>query len=280
MESKLLGAIMKKFLLNIYERTQKLTFFQGVVLTVCFTSLISIASTVLPNGLFSFSANTPISASEINANFEKVAGTVVLKANMTSPISVGHSTFITPSDCSTCKINRKRISFSSVAIGASQVQQDTDTDSNATTNGSLFSYYQIQESAWYEVRLISNTYTTINAPTTCDLLGCDLSVNSSLTVNVSDTLAQAKSSSMSSSINWQGSYKYLRDDNDNNGVNNDDGVFDPAITYPTYPPETRRFYLKAGQIIHVRFEGSYTSRDVTPDFTVGLNSLDLTIIKL
>lgn len=280
MESQSLGAIMKKFLLNLYEKSQKLTFMQGVVLTVTLTSLVSIASTVLPNGLFSFAPGTPISSSEINANFEKLSsavGTVVLKASYSSAISVNQSSFITPSDCSTCKVNRKRIKFSTIAIGA--LQDATDTDSNSSTNSSPFSYYQVQESGWYEIRLLANTFATINAPTTCDAYGCDINVNSSVSVNFADNLSQAQTSS-TGSIGWSSAYQNLRDDNDNNGINNDDGVFDSVIPYPAYPPEIKRYYLKSGQILFVRFEGNYNVRDVTPNITVGLNSLDLTVIKL
>jgi len=50
----------------------KLSALHGVAITVCITSAISLASVTIP-GFFTFSPGAPISSSEINSNFEKLA---------------------------------------------------------------------------------------------------------------------------------------------------------------------------------------------------------------
>ena len=91
---------MKSFFKKILNSYKKLSFLQGVALTICLTSFFSIAATNLP-GFFVFSPATPISSKEINDNFEKVAGKIVLKANLSSSFNGDDSSFSTPSDCST-----------------------------------------------------------------------------------------------------------------------------------------------------------------------------------
>lgn len=63
---------MMKKIVNFYK---KLGFIHGAVLTICLTSAISIATVNIP-GFYIFSPNTPISASQINSNFDKLANQI------------------------------------------------------------------------------------------------------------------------------------------------------------------------------------------------------------
>lgn len=63
---------MMKKIVNFYK---KLGFIQGVALTICLTSAISIATVNIP-GFFTFSPGAPISSSEINSNFDKLSALI------------------------------------------------------------------------------------------------------------------------------------------------------------------------------------------------------------
>lgn len=64
--------LMMKKIVNFYK---KLGFFQGAILTLCLTSAISIATVNIP-GFYTFTGGTPISASQVNSNFEKLANLI------------------------------------------------------------------------------------------------------------------------------------------------------------------------------------------------------------
>lgn len=53
----------------------KLSFIQGIVITITFTSVFSFAAVNIPD-FYTFTAGTPISSSQINSNFEKLAGLI------------------------------------------------------------------------------------------------------------------------------------------------------------------------------------------------------------
>jgi len=61
-----------KTIINFYK---KLGFFQGVVFTICLSSAISIAAVTIP-GFYTFTPGTPISSSQINSNFDKLASLI------------------------------------------------------------------------------------------------------------------------------------------------------------------------------------------------------------
>lgn len=113
---------------KLIECYQKLTFLQGVALAICLTSLISIAATNLP-GFFVFAPNTPISSSEVNNNFEKIAGNIVAKAMISTASSISNVDFRVPANCATCNEYRKKLYFDTVAFNDSNFKTATDTDS-------------------------------------------------------------------------------------------------------------------------------------------------------
>src|SRR3954466_4879728 len=54
---------------------KNLGFMQGFILAICLTSAISIATVTIP-GFFVFTSGTPISSSQINSNFDKLASLI------------------------------------------------------------------------------------------------------------------------------------------------------------------------------------------------------------
>lgn len=259
---------MKNKIFNLYEKIQKLTFFQGVALTLCLTSLVSIAATNF-SGFFVFTPGTPISSSEINANFEKIGGTVVYKAIFSNAFSVDQNSLIVPTDCPTCNVYRKKILFTSVTAGTSTTT--TDSDANNASNNSNFSYFTVPSEGWYEVRFLGDLSTSITSPN-CSGTSCQMSVSAGAGVYIAGSLALAQAGGNNSSIAWQGNNKNLTD-------NNYDNIFDPPNYWPGSLGEAKKFYLKAGQVVYVRFEGNGTITNATGDINLGANSLDLTIIK-
>lgn len=247
---------------------KKFGFFHGVALTICLSSLVGVAATNLP-GFFVFTAGTPISSSEINSNFEKIAGNIVVHAKLTTPFTGTNAQFEVPSDCPTCTVFRKRINFNSIITG--NLQTAVDADPSAFSEGSNFHYYQIPSDGWYEIKFLASTSSTY-ANEMCLSMGCMVSVNSNVNVTIADNLTIATTTNLAAYLSGQGSSKDIRD-------NNNDAVFDPVTSYPSYLPEARKFYLKSGQILFVRFESNYSLSSATADFTVGASSMELIVTK-
>ena len=266
----------KNILIFLTKKYKKLNFLQGVIFTICLTSLLSIAATNLP-GFYIFSPGTPISSSEINANFEKIAGSVVVKASMTTSFSAVNADFITPTDCVGCtnKIYRKKIILDTVTINDTNLKTSIDNDLNSASNGNSFSYYQVAATGWYEIRFIADlTFSSLNA--LCSAPACSHNIGGGIGLFVVNDLA-------STSYNFYsniGSYFYTgKSESDSNS----DSVLDPSFnTYTASPPEIKRVYLKLGQILLIKLEASFYQTNVTSDYTVSVpaNSIQLEIIKL
>lgn len=273
---KQLGTLimMNKKLEMIVRQYKKLSFFQGVILTLCFTSLLSIAATNLP-GFFIFNPGTPISSSEINANFEKIAGTVVVKASLISSLSIMNSDFIIPIDCPTCNNYRKKINFDNILINDNNFKTATDNDPNSSSHMNNFTYYEVPTSGWYEIRFVPDLKLTyINS--LCLAPQCSHSIYAAISISIAKDLISTSSNSYAQATSYFGVSKYESD------VNND-GAFElNSNYYPPQPPEIKRIYLKGGQILFAKLEANYQQTNVTADYTVDLtaNSLQLEIIKL
>lgn len=279
---------MKKYLLNLYEKSQKLTFFQGVILTVSLTSLVSIASTVLPNGLFSFSPGTPISSSEVNANFEKlasVAGKTVLKVTL-SPFTLTNNSYGIPSNCGTCNNFSKKIKFDSIIVSDGNLKEATDNENDPNysnfSQGDKFHYYVVPENGWYEIRFASNLSYTYNPAIACTSpgLGYNCNFNISIYTNVwianSLTDAVANYSPNSISLLQEGASVQKNDDDNDNILENymAGGNMQPLM-------EIKRYYLKSGQVLFAWVNSNYAVNNVT-DTSISANSngIEFTINKL
>lgn len=279
MESQSLGAIMKKFLLNLYEKSQKLTFMQGVVLTITLTSIVSIASTVLPNGLFSFAPGTPISSSEINENFKKVAGEVVLKVKY-DPITFTNASYGTSSNCSdpaTCHQYSKKVKFQQFIVSDANFLETTVSSPETTPASQTFNYYKVPVSGWYEVRFtpfatsmqLSNP-SCASANNSCFF---SFSMNSSLQLveNLAaiDGGAMIQIASKNFSINRQ---------------NYDANLYEldsPSMMGGAMLLESKRIYLTTGQIIYATFSSSYNANYMNDDtLNASFGGMELTILKL
>lgn len=183
------------------------------------------------------------------------------------------TSFINPPDCGTCNVYRKKLTLNSVAISDANLKTTTDLDSSYSTYNTSYHYYQIPANGWYEIRLISSATTGITNET-CQISNCTVNVGIGVNVLVADSTSIASSSgngSMYLNGNW--SSRDVRD-------NNTDGTFEPQTVYPGSAPESKKFYLKAGQVVYLRSEANYTFNSATANITAGLNTAELTIIKL
>lgn len=261
--------MMKSWLKKKYS---DLTFFQGVAAAICFTSLISIAATNLP-GFFIFTAGTPISSSEINTNFEKLAGNIVLQASYTTGFTATNASFFVPSDCGTCNMYKKRMNFNSVTMSDANFKTTNDLETNSSSYGTPFHYYEVPVSGWYELRLIPTMNVTINS-SSCDANGCSHNIGMGVHVQVGNNATAAASTS--AGMMWLSGTSVNKDERDMNS----DMAFDSTSSWPGQPPEIKRYYLQAGQIIFVRAEGNFSQTSVTATYTVGVSAIDFTIIKL
>lgn len=272
MGSQLLETLMKSFFSKYRQNFFRPGFFQGAVMAIGFTSLVSIAATNFP-GYFVFSSGTPISSSEINSNFEKLTGSILLKAVISDNVSVNQSSFIIPSACPTCHNFSKKLTLSSVSVGTANVLTSTDTDSESSSYGSNFNYISIPSDGWYEFRLITNVTTSLSG-TNCDSTNCNANVNANSAIYLATSLANAQAHSQGSSMSWVSAYDNLNDANS-------DGMFDVSNNiYGVQPPEIKRYYLKAGQILFFGFNASYNQNLSTISASVSFSNMDITIIKL
>ncbi|MBP9681274.1 MAG: hypothetical protein KBD76_07705 [Bacteriovorax sp.] len=264
---------MKPFLSKYLESYKKWSFLQGVTLTLCLSSLISIAATNFP-GFTIFTPGTLISAEEINNNFEKVVGKIVVKANVSSSFSGDNSSFYTPSDCPTCHVFRKKINFDVITVNDSNLKTGIDPETSSSTYNSDFSYYQVPSSGWYEIRFTPSAAVDFTN-TQCTAGGCSVNVYANFSLLIANSLSAINSAVYSLSFQG-GSSKYQ---SDSGGT---PGTFNAATTYPSMPPEIKRIYLKMDQLLFVKFEANYSQNYATADysFAVAPNSTELTIIKL
>ena len=149
----------------------------------------------------------------------------------------------------------------------------TENNDSYSTMGSPYNYYEVPVSGWYEIRFIGQT--TVKASNSiCDSSGCSQNINSSLTLLVANSLSGNQVVDYYTNI-YIGA-NYSQSDNDS------DGVFENVFSTENGIPEIKRYYLKAGQKIFVKFESNYTQSNATADYIAGYptNSIDLTIIKL
>lgn len=263
---------MKSLFLKYRQKFFRPGFFQGAAVAIGFTSLVSIAATNFP-GFFIFSPGTPISSSEINSNFEKLTGSILVKGVFNGNMSVNELDFNIPASCPTCHNFSKKILLSSVSVGAANVLTSIDNDIESASYGTNFNYISVPTDGWYEVRFLGTNAASLNG-TTCDLPGCSANVNAASTIGIASSLANAQSQSQGMSLGWINS-------NDNLNDTNTDGIFDVgSFVYMGYPPEIKRFFLKAGQIIFFGFNASYNQTNTNIKVSVSYSNMDITIIKL
>lgn len=263
---------MKSVFSKYYQKFFKPGFFHGAIVAIGFTSLVSLAATNLP-GYFIFSSGSTISSSEINSNFEKLAGTVLLKATFTQTISANETDFVTLSTCPTCHNFSKKILLSSASIGFGSILTATDNDVESESYNQDFSYILVPSDGWYEFRLISNVTSSLTG-TGCSTANCSANVNAGAAINLVSSLSNAQNYSQAMSMAWVGSYANLND-------SNSDGSFDaPGNIFIAQPPEIKKYYLKAGQVIYFGFNASYSGTSASVLSQVSNSNMDITIIKL
>jgi hypothetical protein len=249
---------------------KNLGFWQGVAFAIASTSLISIAATNFPS-LVKFTSGTSISSNDINNNFEKIIGTIVFQGNLSESLSLIGSNYQTFPDCLTCNSYRKKISFDTILVSDSDFKSEAPTDVYSSNSAESFNYYEVSSDGWYEIRFISNVNNTVTSPT-CVSVGCSYSLNSNITLKMCDNLSSLQDSS----------YLVSSSKSTSQSDSNSDGSFDNLYNYPGSPPEIKRYYFKAGQIIYAKFESYYSTSNSTITLSSGYpaNSANLTIIKL
>ena len=252
---------------------KSLGFIYGVVFTICLTSLVSIAATNIP-GFAIFSQGGVISSSEINSNFEKVAGNIVANGTFTSTINITNANFVQYSDSPTSSSYRKKILFNSLTNSDSNLKTASDPEAAtfSSSSGANFTYYEAPSNGWYEISIIPE-FTLSVTNQQCSYGNCQYNLNGSINILMAKSFNQIKWSN--SSIVFNNQSKYERD-TDNNLT------FDDSSNWDGTPPESKKIYLKTGQILYARLDAYLNQTNTSADFNINFpgSSTVFKIIKL
>ena len=266
---------MKK-LLNYWELLiNKTSFIQGAIFATVVTSAITIAATNLP-GFFIFQSGTVISASEMNSNFEKVAGRIVLQTTLpamsysfdSGVICMGLS--YNGGDCGF--FDKLLLDSAYITISDTDLKETNNTDSTKITSTGSYSYYEVPADGWYEIRIKGNA--------NFDLI--------SFSCDGTDCYAQSTFAIMTKVVNISGSlpdnnYSNLTDvfSNEYHSALMGNSVFSINEYYAS-PGESERRYLKLGQAVIFYAESSIymSTATVAGTVTVPDREIEITLIQL
>jgi hypothetical protein len=260
--------IMKK-LIKFYKA---LGFIYGIVFTICLSSLVSFAATNLP-GFAIFSQGGVVSSSEINGNFEKLAGNIVGAGTFTSSMNIINADFSQFTDSPAVYNYRKKMLFNNLTYSDPNLKtaQDPETASHSSSSGQSFTYYEVPSSGWYEISVIPE-FTIGVANQVCTGPSCQYNLYGSTNIILAKNFASLKwDNGMVLGVSKS---KFERD-------MNMDSVFDEVNNWEGNPPESRKLYLKAGQILYIRTDASYNNTSTTADYEINYpaNSIQFKIVK-
>lgn len=106
---------------------------------------------------------------------------------------------------------------------------------------------------------------------------CSHNANANIYIGIANSLAEVSAPS-TYYYGALGYYSVGINESDSNA----DGVIEVSSKYGGQPPEIKKVYLKAGQILHVRLDAYYSQTNIQSTYTISTpaNLIDLTIIKL
>jgi len=259
---------MKRFFKNLSNRTG---FIQGIIFTMGITSLISYAATNLP-GFHVFNAGDPISSSEMNENFEKVAGLITLQAENSGAISYTVADGPGSTNCNTYDGFTGKLNLTA-SISDADWQQGTDNTGANVTNGQSYSFYEITQTGWYETRLVVNN---ADFTYTCTTGFCSEGMSTKITAAYAPMVGSEPHDS-----NYVGVTSVERSWY---GYDSDGDSIIQAIeeTYTDNLPEIKRVFLKAGNAVYLRFEmcTQYAGTGTDGLSFSNAGDISLTLIKL
>lgn len=242
-------------------------FFFGALLAGFIVSVVTYGVPAI-SSLNVFSAGSVISSAQINANFEKLSGTVLISGNSGGSIRyvddtdlVNHSTGCFPTGSPRYCI-REKLDFTVDYISdAANLITKTENLSFYTNNGQNYKMYKIPVTGWYEVSVTNDTaftQTFVCAGTSCRANSWLSGMVRIYKLDGSNNIIHP--SSYSSVMT---SASYYQDDNDGNSSWADN----PAAVYDLSIGETRKMYLKAGLGITLELEANHEFINITGNYT-------------
>jgi hypothetical protein len=260
---------MKKLLSKLFRNTG---FIQGMFFAIGITSVLSYAATNLP-GFHVFTPGGVISSTEMNDNFEKIAGVIVVQAANTGAIGYTYSDGPGSYNCNaydgfTGKLNLT----ASIDDGNWNLATDTNNATGNATYNTSFSFYEIPTSGWYEVRLVANEAVRSH---TCGGPNCNMNFGTKVKLGYATMSGGVPSMTSTEVVHVQDDFNIYD--------SSSDGVVDAGeITRNSNTPEIKRVYLKSGSALYVNLDlcvqGTTTGTDGSSFANPG--DISLTIIKL
>jgi hypothetical protein len=141
------------------------SFTKGFVTATFFSSALLYAGTLV-DGVYEFAGGETISASEMNHNFQKIRGNVIVEATNTATIFSQLDSPVQQCENSQTDCNAGYVPLGNVTAGAIETRTDPSASTlfSATSGGDM-NYITIPADGFYEVSLIANpTSFTISPP--------------------------------------------------------------------------------------------------------------------
>ncbi|HAZ11349.1 MAG: hypothetical protein A2X86_20280 [Bdellovibrionales bacterium GWA2_49_15] len=158
------------------QTVEKNGFFHGIFFALAFSSALAIAVTGI-EGFHTFSPGGVISASQMNENFEKVAGEVIFHGRNLATFSHLKSSAGQQCGYSADPCHLGFLVFDEVVGGGDNYLSvsDPSTSTYSFTSGSTIKYIKIPVSGFYEIRLVAHpsTFTIdVGAPSASVTVDC------------------------------------------------------------------------------------------------------------
>lgn len=146
-----------------FQRSKSFT--KGFILATFLSSALLYAGTLV-DGIYQFAGGEPISATEMNHNFQRIRGNVIAEASNTQLI---YSQLGTPEqECESAVVgcNAGYVALGNVTAGTISSRTDPSASvANTTTAGGPMSYVEIPADGFYEVTIITDPSSyTISPP--------------------------------------------------------------------------------------------------------------------
>ena len=248
-------------------------------------SLVSAITLGMPaiSSLNIFSAGSVISSSQVNANFEKLAGTVILSGSFGSaPRYVDDTDLVNhPSGCSLNSSAgyclNERLDFNVDYVNdPSLILNKSEGITTYTSPAANYKIYKIDTDGWYELSLISDfTYTK---SLTCTYPGCSFYVQFNLGFRLHNLDGSNNIVNPTTGYGASTSLNLNQNDNDSDGSFSNNQIIESFI----YRGDRREIYLKAGTGITLELFASHNFSFISGNYSVHIpaNGIRFKIIKL
>lgn len=258
----------KKFLTFLLPRPG---FVPGMLCSLALGSVLSYAASNIP-GIFVFSNGAIISASEMNQNFEKISGVIILQAGEDFSATYDHSTISGNYKCmaSTIDCYSGRLELPAASIGTMGVAVDSSPTN--TTYSDNYSFFEIPSDGWYEIQLRANPSTRT---TSCLTANCNGNFSSVFRLKIFKTVDDLPGNSSTTVIEAMDNY-YYSDTSSNGNIEGQEISANPGLGL------AKKVFLQAGQAISIDFEINVdgSSIDSNDHVIFAPGDLALSVIRL